>query len=269
MLAAMVRLDEPLRPADFPTVPYEDATPLLADLAALRRHAGETGYLFLPGLLPDEVVGPVRAFVRDYCLRQGWLLPDEGNPPQVRVRAGARLTGRGWDDARFVELQRELRLCAPFQALGQCRAVLDILSALAGQEVWMATANYCWVKLPGSPAQTTRPHQDRFYLPACPSLWTGWVPLADIPLEVGPLGVVPRSHHRDWPHIDAQTGIDVPADTTWATGPVRAGDVLLFDTGTVHCGWSNMSETLVRLCLDIRYEARPGAGEVTPLRPLG
>jgi ectoine hydroxylase-related dioxygenase (phytanoyl-CoA dioxygenase family) len=259
---------KPLRPEDFQIVPFEDASPLLADHAALRRRADELGYLYLKQLLPESLVEPVRRFVRQYCLGHGWVQPAEGNPTTLQATPGARLDGRGWDDARFVELQLQLAAHQGFQALGQYPAILQILEAICGQPMWMATTNYCWVKFPGSPEHTTRPHQDSFYLPGCPSLWTGWVPLVDTPLDVGPLGVVPGSSHRgDWPHIDALTGIDAPRETTWATGEVKAGDLVLFATRTVHCAWSNVSPTQVRLSLDVRYEARPVEGG-TGLRPL-
>ncbi len=262
-------LSSPLRPEGFRLVAYEDATPLLADVAALRRKADELGYLYFRKRVPAALIDPVRAFVRDYCLGHGWVEPAEGNPPRLLATRDARLEGRGWDDARFVELQRQLRLLAPFQALGHSEAVQRTLELLCGHRVWMATANYCWIKFPGSPAQTTRPHQDRFYLPDCPTLWTAWVPLVDTPLELGPLGVVPGSHRLGrWPHLDALTGIDVAADVCWATGAVEAGDLVLFGTDTVHCAWSNVSPQLVRLALDIRYEERPAAGGTTILRPL-
>ena len=55
---------------------------------------------------------------------------------------------------------------------------------------------------------------------------------------------------------------------TLRSQPVRSGDLVAFGARTVHCAWSNVSPSLVRLSLDLRYEARPARGR-TQLRPLG
>jgi hypothetical protein len=262
-----VELSRPLRPEQYTHVPFRDSTSLVGNDAALAARARRDGYLYLRGVIPAAAIDPVRAFVRAYCLNLGWAVPDDENPPQLLASRTAGLTGRGWDDPRFVELQRQLRSLDAFQRLGNQAEILRVLGVVAGGDVWMATTNYCWIKFPGSPAQTTRPHQDSFYLPGVPSLWTGWVPLVDTPLELGPLGVVPGSHSRRLEHVSNITGIDMPEGTVWATGPVLAGDIVLFDADTVHCAWSNVSSCLVRLSLDIRYEIKPGEG-TTALRPI-
>jgi len=243
----------------FPTAPFVDATPQLADPAALGALAAELGYLYVPRLLPDDLVAPVRAVVRAIAARHGWVTPDPTNPSEVLAVPGARLTGRGFDDPRFVELQREVMADPAFQALVTDARVMDLLAAAAGEPMALATANHTWLKLPGSPEHTTLPHQDLYYLPTCPKMWTLWVPLVDTPMDVGPLGVVPRSHEGPlWPHVDPWTGIRVPTDTPWATEAVAPGAVVVFDAATVHCAWSNVSPTLTRLSLDVRYEPEAG-----------
>ena len=256
-----------LRPEDFSLTSLEDATPLLGDQAGLLRRADELGYLFFEGLLPDPLIDPVRAFVREVCVGHGWCEPAAGNPPVLTAKPGARLQGKGWDDPRWVELQRMLRVAPHFRALAESDLILGTLEALYDEPAHVVTANYCWLKLPGSPEQTTRPHQDSFYLPDSPGLWTVWVPLVDTPFEVGPLGVVPGSH-RDglWPHVDAMTGIDVDPEVIWASNEVHTGDVVFFGPLTVHCAWSNISPWQVRASFDIRYEPR-SAGTHTLLRP--
>jgi len=100
-----------------------------------------------------------------------------------------------------------------------------------------------------------------------PRFWTLWVPVVDTPLEVGPLAVVPGSHRRGAaPHVDNLTGIVLPPDTRLASGPVGPGDAILFGEETIHCAWSNVSQTAVRVSFDIRYEPE-GAGAVTSLHP--
>ena len=194
------------------------------------------------------------------------MLAEPGNPPRVLARPGARMTGRGWDDPDWIELQRAVNTSDDFHNLARFDGLMAALQAVAGEPMAVATSNHCWLKLPGSPEHTTRPHQDTFYLPDCPRMWTVWVPLSDTPLPVGPLGGVAGSHRQRWAHIDAGTGIDMPRDVRWHTGHARPGAALLFNAATVHCAWSNMSPDLARLSLDIRYEPASLAGD-SILRP--
>lgn len=261
-------LARPFRPEAFEVEGFRDASALLSRPAALRRQAREAGFVYLKGFLDEALAGPVRAMVRAYCEAQGWLKAAKGNPPRFVARPGAHLTGRGWDDPRFVELQLKLFRSKEFRRLGNDPRLLEVLGVLSGRPMWMATANYAWLKFPGSPHQTTRPHQDCYYLPQAPTLLTVWVPLVDTPLAVGPLGVVEGSQRgHDWPHVNNLTGILVAPETRWTTGAVKAGDCVIFGARTVHCAWSNVSKTSVRLSLDLRYEAAP-ARRTTALRPM-
>ena len=214
----------------------------------------------------------MRAAVRSVAEGHGWLRPASDNPPVYVARPGARLERHGWDDPRWVALQSQLRHMPVFRALAQTPTLTGVLETIWGEPAELATANYCWLKLPGSPEQTTRPHQDAYYLPDSPRLWTAWVALVDTPFELGPIGVVARSNRREtpWPHVDPWTGILVPADTRWDTGEAAAGDVVLFDALTVHCAWSNVTSTRVRASFDLRYEPRSaveGEGR-SVLRPV-
>ncbi len=265
----MVDLSQPLEPHTFRTQPFRDARTQLHDPQALRELAHDDGYLYLPGLIDLATLTALRQVVHDFACNCG-LLQRTADAEVLRAVPGARLEGRGWDDPRFVDLQRLLRTAPEFLAVAQHPALVDVIAIVAIQAMWLATANYCWLKLPGSPSQTTRPHQDAFYLPQTPGLWTAWVPVVDTSIPLGPLGIVPGSHRRDWPHVDAWTGIDLDLsdpNLRWATQAVRAGDVVLFEARTVHCAWSNMSRDLVRASLDLRFEPAPADG-TTALRPM-
>ncbi len=265
----MVDLSQPLEPHTFRTQPFRDARPQLQDPQALRELANHEGYLYLPGLIDAASVVALRRLVHDFACSCG-LLQRMTDTDVLRVVPGARLEGRGWDDPRFVELQRHLASAPEFIAVAQHPALVEVIATVANQPMWLATANYCWLKLPGSPAQTTRPHQDAYYLPQAPGLWTAWVPVVDTPIPLGPLGILRDSHRRDWPHVDAWTGIDLDPtapDVCWATQAAHAGDVVLFQARTVHCAWSNMSQDLVRASLDLRFEPQPNEG-TTALRPM-
>ncbi len=183
--------------------PFKEASVILDDQAAALAVAEERGYVFLKGLLSDEDIAPLRAVVRDFAAERGWVEPDADNPSTVRAIPGAKLTGRGWDDPGWLELQTAVLAHPSFMAIARHPRMIHAVEMLLGEPAQLAFANHCWLKLPGSPEHTTRPHQDISYLPNCPRMWTVWVPLVDTPFEVGPLGVVSGSRHRiDWHHVD-------------------------------------------------------------------
>jgi ectoine hydroxylase-related dioxygenase (phytanoyl-CoA dioxygenase family) len=247
-------------------VPFDDASDVIRSSDQLRARMQESGYVYLRGFVPDARVGDVRAFVRDYGVRMGWLEPDANNGPTLVARAGARLQRRGWDDPDWIALTRAVNADACFRALCEFTPLLDLLETLLGEPGAPAATNFCWLKLPGTPEHTTLPHQDVYYLRECPRVLTVWVALVDTPMEVGPLGVVPGSAKLGlWHHENTTSGATVPADTTWASNAVRAGDVVVFDAHTIHCAWSNVSPRLARLSADLRYEPQ----SITPsvLRP--
>jgi hypothetical protein len=241
-------------PEYYPLAPLEDATPLVDNPDLLSERAADLGYLYFEGMMPASLVDPVRALACEVSAGYGWIETNPDNFPFLRVKPGAYLEGRGWDDPRFVELQRRINGSEQFHALVLDRRVMRVLEIVFGEPAAVADANQCWIKLPGNPEHTTVPHQDTYYLPHCPRMWSIWYPLVDTPLEVGPLALVPGSHKKDWLHVDRWTGISVPRTTTWATKGLHPGDMVAYGASTVHCAWSNVSPNSVRLTLDVRYE---------------
>lgn len=250
-----------LLPSDHRVHPLHPATGARNEPDALRATASQLGYVFLPGLAPAPIVAAARQLVRDIGVSFGWFLAEPDNPPTVHATPGRALQSRGFDDPEWIELQRLVNESAAFRALGELPGVLKVLAAIYEEPAALAQTNICWVKLPGSPEHTTLPHQDRVYAPGQPDLWTAWFPLVDNPMELGPLAVVPGSNRGEpWPHTVRSAGADPERyrgpqgeDIEWASSPVRAGDVLLFGTNTVHAAWSNVTADRVRLSADLRY----------------
>jgi ectoine hydroxylase-related dioxygenase (phytanoyl-CoA dioxygenase family) len=259
-------MPEPLLVHHYPTSPFVSAASSLSNPSSLRSLAEDLGYLFFEGFVPQQLLGPVRAFVRTFAVKAGWALEEEGENGSLLAKPGAILSGRGWDDPQWIELQRSVNMLPAFHELANHPALMDVLAVLYGEPAAPAETHIVWLKLPGSPEHTTRPHRDSFYLPTCPRMWTVWVPLTVTPMEVGPLAVVPGSHRASTlPQNDAAAGIEVPHDTCWVTQAVRPGDVVFFGAATIHCAWSNVSSTAVRLSLDVRYEPRSTRDSI--LRP--
>jgi len=253
-------------PAERQVSPFDESSHLLGDSDALRTAASDQGYLHFRGLIPDSLLAPVRAFSRNAFVEFGWVHENSGNEPHMNAVPGAKLSARAWDDREWVQFQLKFCKHPDFLALAEAPIVMEILEAVMAEPAWLASKNFCWIQLPGSPEQTTLPHQDEWYLPRCDSMWTLWVPLVDMPLDVGPLGVVPGSQRRSVKdHFTAFSGLQVEPKVEWASNDVRAGDVVFFSSRTIHCAWSNVSPTLAQVSAEIRYEPR-SVGKDSKLR---
>jgi len=257
---------ELLLPENRRVIAMKDSSYLLGDPASLRSVALASGYLYLRAFLPETLIAPVRAFTHRAFANFGWVEADDANSPTMRAVPDAKLSGRGWDDRNWIQFQSHFSQHPDFQALAEAPSVMGVLEAVMGEPAWLASMNFCWIKLPGSPEHTTLPHQDEWYLPLCKSMWTMWLPLVHTPIEVGPLGVVPGSHrHAVMEHRDAFSGIQVDPETVWASNEMSTGDVVFFSAQTIHCAWSNVSPRFARVSVDIRYEPR-SVGEDSKLR---
>ncbi len=237
--------------------PLVDARPMLEDGDALARHVDELGYLYAPGLVPRELVATVRRLVRRYAAEEGLAAVDPGDDEAIVAVPGARFEGSGYEDPRWLKLQQDLFPHPEFRALGEVPALLALLERVCGEPVMAGRGDICRLVMPQMAVQTTRPHQDHFYVGGSTAIWTAWMPLVDCPLALGPLAVLPGSHRDGFRHHgEGYAGTDVAADAVWAAGDVGCGDVILFHCLTVHRAWPNTSDRLIRASADFRYQPR-------------
>ena len=140
-----------------------------------------------------------------------------------------------------------------------------------------------------APGSGTPPHCDSVYMNrGTLDLYTAWTPIGDVPLEVGGLIVLEKSHQharlragystKDVDKFcsnrvgDGYTGMGGGGNITpsgwlsknprklrenlggrWLTADFRAGDLLCFSIFTVHASLDNHSEQ-IRLSSDSRYQ---------------
>jgi len=234
----------------FRVEPLRDSGPLAHDAGALRREAGEQGYLFFPGAVEPEALVRLRRRILERCAERGWLaadapLMDGVGAPSVRLGA----YGEEW-----VALQCEVAIFPEFVSLRRHPFVLSVLERLFGTPPLEGRGDVCRLFSPAASDLTTPPHQDRFYVPESGRLWTVWVPLGDCPLELGGLAVLPCSHRLGLlPHGGERQGVEIPEDRVWATGSYRCGDVVMFSSLTLHRACENATRDRLRISADFRY----------------
>jgi hypothetical protein len=85
----------PLLVRNYHASPLVRATPALHDPRSLRSLAEELGYLFFEGFMPQQLLDPVRDFVRTFAAKAGWAQAEAEKSGSLSGMPGARLSGRG------------------------------------------------------------------------------------------------------------------------------------------------------------------------------
>jgi ectoine hydroxylase-related dioxygenase (phytanoyl-CoA dioxygenase family) len=223
-----------------------DSTPLARDADGLRSRAAEHGYLLFRGIPGPEAVASLRTVIHEVADSLGLLEP------------GAALSGTGYDDQRWLTLQERVLPDPRFAAVGDHAGLLTVLEALFDGPVLTRRGDICRLALPNATHQTTPPHQDHWYTGGSPNLWTVWIPLTEMPLELGPLAVLPGSHIGGLlPHAGhgaGRQGVHVTDEAQFAAAPLAAGDAIFFNCLTVHRALPNVTRDCVRLSVDYRYQ---------------
>ena len=230
--------------------PFEDSTDLLQDGEALSDRMARDGYLFVRGLLPKDVVEGLRSQLLDIARSAGWTrgAGDEAdldafclepNPDYMDVYAGM--------------------YCLPdFHAFQHHPALVGLFERVWNEPVLPHPRLIGRVIFPRKEAFTTPPHQDFIPIQGTEETYTAWVPLTDLPADMGGLQVAAGSHRRgvyDFEPALGAGGIAVtdPLEGTWVNGPFEQGDVLFFHSLAVHKGMPNRSDRL-RMSMDARYQ---------------
>jgi hypothetical protein len=235
-----------------PLIPAPD------DPAGRRAHARRDGYLYVPRLLREATLAPLRALIDGALTRRGWL---RGATTDPALRLGR------WDDPRWIDFLVEILPSQPYRALAGTPELIAVLRDVLGGEPELHAGDVCRLVSPAAPELTTPPHQDAAYLKDAAAVWTAWFALGPCPRLLGPLAVWPGSHRLGLrPHAPVAVGggvvgTDVPDDATWAASDLEAGDVVLFSALTVHRALDNATADRLRVSVDYRY--RPGPSPVS------
>jgi len=241
------------------TAPFSDATSLLNNPETLRAVARRDGVLFFKKLLDPSDVLAVRRPIMDIAAEQGVLNPDS-NPmdglagPEV-ADAWGEADGKMWREAIYPGIQK-LR---EFHALAQHPCILAMFEKLFDGPVFAHPRNIARMIGPGTARFTTPPHQDNWYIRGSEETWTLWMPLGDCPETMGGLAVMPGSHHggkRKMRRAEGAGGNEVEGleEHEWLYSGFEAGDVVVFQSLTIHQGVDNRSDR-VRVSIDFRYQA--------------
>lgn len=230
--------------------PFIDSTALQEQPDALRARMDERGYLFVRGLLAEDVVGPVYGSILEICREQGWA-DAKGEP-----LGEPRLEGSDSFWAVYDPLQR----LESFHALAHRPEILRVIRALVGETPFPHPRNIARITFPQAEHFTTPPHQDHALIQGTPETYTVWMPLCDCPQELGALTVLAGSHRTSLLPVHKASGpggVGVETDDLgleWHGSDFGAGDALVFHSHTVHKALPNRTPDRLRVSVDFRYQ---------------
>lgn len=243
---------------------FIDSTPLLGNPEALRQRAEEDGLLFFKQLIPKEDVLKVR---RDILrLIEGWGFIREGTTLDEAL-ADIALVNQIPDDSFRpdvgipFDLYRDIQKLESFHAFAHHPQLHDMLRTLFGSEPFAHPRNIARVTLPHRNLKVTPSHQDFLHVQGHADTWTTWIPLGDVPRKLGGLAVLKGSHKAGLLGVTEAPGaggletILCGFDYEWQSTEYEAGDVLTFNSLTVHKAQDNHIPGAIRMSCDFRYQA--------------
>ena len=253
----------------------QDSTHLLSNPEALREVMEAEGYIYLKGVLDTPTIAAAHHIMAERLAERGHI--DTAFPIEDCVALPTTAV-------QFMPDLSEGN--APLHAVLYEGAMIHIFEKLL--EAPVRHFDFTWVRAV-APKRGTPPHMDIVYMGrGTKKLYTAWTPLCNIPISMGGLLILERSHlHQRLnegygakdvdefcenkvgsEYADMGGGENIRAGGwlsndpvklrsalggRWLTADFSVGDVLIFSVYTVHTSLDNASQR-IRLSTDTRYQ---------------
>jgi hypothetical protein len=234
--------------------PFIDSTEVQEDGAELNRRMARHGYLFVRGLLPAELLESLRLQLLELAAAGGWVSTE--SPLEEAIADLGSFCVEPQPD--YNEVYHRMYKLAAFHALQHRPELLELIERMCGEPAMPHPRMIGRTIFPDREAYTTPAHQDFIPIQGSAETYTAWVPLHDLPTELGGLQVAAGSHRRgiyDFRPSGGAGGLEItdPLEGTWASAPFAQGDVLFFHSMCAHKGLPNHGRAL-RMSMDARYQ---------------
>ncbi len=226
-----------------------DSKPCIHQPQVLQQRMRADGYLYFRGLVDANAVRAALEAVQRMLREQDWL--DNAGCATGRCRPEGM--------PEFLKMYDHLQRLEAFHRLAWRPEIMEIMKIIMGEPVMAHPRNIGRVMPPGYVPYTTPPHQDFPLIQGTPECYTVWIPLTDLPQELGGLAVKECSHRlglqRTVPAL-GPGGMAIRRELpgAWRTVDFLAGDVLTFHSYTVHRATPNHTRDQLRLSCDFRYQ---------------
>lgn len=264
-------LGHELDTGDDAMAPLRDCSSLAGNVAALRQHVEDEGYLYLPGFYDVTEVLAARRAILERIANAGAV--------DLRRPLMEGVAHPGYDGVCKHELAQKV---PALESLIYGPRVMGFFDRFLGGTA--THFDYTWLRVV-APGKGTPAHCDIVYMGrGTPNLYTAWTPLGDIDRALGGLILLERSHHhgrlrqtyckkdvdayctnkpsgeKDYAAFgsNGSLGANPPQvrrslGGRWLTADFHAGDVVIFNAFLVHGGLDNQTDR-IRLSCDSRYQ---------------
>ena len=234
--------------------PFEDSTDIAGNGPRLKERMHQDGYLFVRSLLSKEILEKLRKAFLEVAQEAGWVRKDTPLEDGIADLDGFCVE----PEPAYMDVYAAMYGLEAFHALQHHPNIVTLLERMAGEPILPHARIIARTIFPQREAYTTPAHQDFIPIQGTPETYTAWMPLSDLPSEMGGLQVAAGSHRQgvyDFKPSLGAGGIEItdPLEGAWVSGPFEQGDILFFHSMLVHKGLPNRSDRL-RMSIDGRYQ---------------
>jgi hypothetical protein len=239
-------------------LPMRASNDLLGDPAALRERLEQDSYLYFEQVLDPATILELRRAMLAVLERHGWI---RGGLSIMDARAVCRPLHE--EMSEHAPVYDDIQRLERFHDLAHDEALTGIMGQVVGPTAFPHPLKICRIAFPELYEASTPPHQDFPNNQGTPQLTAAWIPVGDIPMDLGGVailrgshryGLLPLSGHMGPGRRQATLPVAMLEECRWVTTDYRAGDVLLFPSLTVHAALHNVTEFDLRLSVDFRYQ---------------
>ena len=233
---------------------FLDSKDIVNNGPELRQRVQRDGYLFIRGALPTNVLESLRMQALETVCEAGWVKANT-----LLEDAIADLSGFCVEpEPTYMQVYHRMYQLPEFHALQHHPNLIGLFERVMGDPVMPHPRIIGRTIFPQREAFTTPAHQDFIPIQGTAETYTAWIPLGDIPPELGGLQIASGSHRGgvyDFRPAMGAGGLEItdPLEGSWVSSPFKQGDLLIFHSMTVHKGLPNKSDRL-RMSIDARYQ---------------
>ena len=233
--------------------PFLDSTDVADDADALQARAAGDGYVFIRGLLSADAVEALRRSLIAIAREDGWVAADApGGEPIAELDSFCLEP-----EPKYMKTMCRMYRLEAMHAIKHDDRLTGVIERVLGGPAVAHPRIIPRAIFPQQDAYTTPPHQDFVPIQGTVDTYTAWMPLSDLPPDMGGLQLAAGSHQGavyDFVPDLGAGGMRITADfgDRWSYNPMQQGDVLIFHSLMVHQGVPNRSDRL-RFSLDARY----------------
>jgi ectoine hydroxylase-related dioxygenase (phytanoyl-CoA dioxygenase family) len=251
----------------FAFLPMQASNDLLGAPDALRERLAQDGYLYFERILPEDRIASLRKSVLGVLGDHGWI-----DTVAFLGQGVCTITPMQEGEPEYLAVYNDVQKLEEFHTLAHHPVLVDLMAQVLGPNAFPHPLKIARLAFPDHYEASTPPHQDHPNNQGTQGLTATWVPLSEIPLEMGPLailrgsnrwGPLPLAAHLGPGNRCAVIPPDMAEECRWVTTEFHQGDVLVFGSTTVHASLHNATEFLMRLSVDFRYQL-PGEA-LTPV----